>query len=317
LVDGPLDVELDREIDTSGVPPPSLTNSSAGPVSLDSVSRTSTIAHVRWLFKQIVTAYRWHVDLAQGAGHTAATSWIMGASELPGPSLEDLIQKVNTARYIMIGHMGSDIDHHHKDPVVDSFSKVPEATDFDSLVTLVGAMRDAFNSHNHSVGPHNYVGYTILSAPLMTVLRIRSQGLVDDGMMSLSGQVRTRYRDNLFGGGTRPFGDDRYGSASFDLRFRSLATRPSVASALARAGVQETDSGPIFESDAVQVFFTKPMYQVPLSSSNLSVTGGSILQKDASWSSPDVAVIRVSNMQAVSYTVTATGLTDPSGNPTL
>lgn len=316
-IDGPVDVELDREVDMSGSPPVVLSGPSGSPVAVESVSRTSTIAHVRWLFKQLVTAYRWHIDLAQGAGHAAAPTWIIGATELPGPSLEDLIQKANSVRETFIGHMGSDVDHNHKDPVVDVFSRTPEATDFDSLVTLVSAMRDAFNVHNHSVGPHNYIGFTIVSAPLMTVLRVQSRGMVDEGMMSLSGQARTRYRDNTFGGGTRPVGDDRYGSVSFDLQFRGLATRPSIASALARAGVQDTGSGPVFESDAIQVFFTKPMYQVPLSSSNLTVSGGSILQKDASWSAPDIAVVRVANMQAISYSVTSTGLTDPSGNPTI
>lgn len=316
-LDGPIELELDREIDVSGSLPVVVTGPSSVHVDVTSVSRFSTIAHTRWLFKQIVTAYRWHIDPAQGAGHTGPISWIMGSTELPGPSLDNLIEKANVARGYLIGHMSSDMEHHHKDPLVDRFQTVPEATNFDSLVNLVSSMKEAFNAHNRSVGPHDGQGYVIVSAPLMTVLRVNSRSVVDEGLMGLSGQVRTRYRDNSFGGGSRPAGDDRYGSVSFDLQFKGLATRPSVASAIARAGVQETSSGPVFESDAVQVFFTKPMHQIPLSPSNLTVSGGSIIQKDASWVAPDVAVIRVSNMQVVSYTITSSGLTDPSGNPTL
>lgn len=309
-----VDIESDRELDLSGSPNV-VVSGIAGRRTILSLSRTSTLEVLRWAVKQTMMSYVWHIS-SSGAQHQVqdTVNTIPGV-DYPGASLSEAIDAVNFLRSRLISHMADETFHFHKDPAIDAILKSPEATDFDSAVALMAALRDTYAVHSQAVGPHLEAGPRISSAPLLTVLRVGLDDMTDLSEMSVIGSLNSTYRDNLAGeSNPYPIGKNGLVPLTMDLRFIGLAVPPSIASAIPRIGLLDMDSGTSFVSDMVQVFFTKPMSESLLGPGDLSLTGPGVLQRSSTWILPDVMGVVVSNMRSASYTVTSSGLADSAGN---
>lgn len=309
-----VEIESDRELDLSGSPVVTVSGI-AGQRSILNLSCTSTLEVLRWAVKQTMMSYTWHIS-PSGAEHQVqdTVNFIPGV-DYPGASLSEAIDAVNFFRSRLVAHMADETFHFHRDPAVDAILKIPEATDFNSAVVLMGALRDAYAIHSQSVGPHLEAGPRVSSAPLWTVLRVELDDMTDLSEMSVTGSLNSTYRDNVAGGQSPyPAGKNGLVPLTMDLRFIGLAVPPSIASAVPRIGLLDTDSGTSFVSDMVHVFFTKSMSESLLGTGNLAVTGPGVLQRASSWILPDVMGIVVSNMGSASYTVTSSGLADSAGN---
>ncbi len=317
-VESPARFEFDREIDLSGSPLLEVLNPSGLQLPNFQIERTATISSVRWALKQLMTAYVWHISVSGAVHQNLDIVNLISGSDYPGPKLSTILTSINKIRSVLISHMGNSTVHYHRDPLVDQLTKVPPATDLDSVAALLGALRDIYVAHNLSVGPHLARGPRIVSAPIFNALEVTASNVVDGQTLTFNAQVHDIYRENLAGDLLpHPTGVDKTHSLTLSIPFVGIATAPYVASAVAKNGVRITNSGPVFESDSVQVFFSKPMFQVPLTPSNLSITGGVLLQQGAGWISDSVASVGVTNMRSLSYTVSASGLTDLAGNTIL
>ncbi len=289
----------------------------AGPDGLEiptELSLTSTMASVFWAHNNAVEAYRLHIAPG-GAGHQADDGVnVLIPSDYATLPLSSAIDSVNAFRLKLLAHVASNVFHYHADP---DTVRAPEATDEESLVALVADLQRVVASHNVRIGPHAWPGYRMVSAPLYDVLYSTVQRMVDGEDHTLRGLVRS---GNTFNGPpVSPAPSEpvrRFMDVALDLTFTGLAVRPSLASAIPNSGLAFMGEELRLEQDSVLVFFSKSMHMIPLGSSNVTLTGGAILQKETAWNSSMVASAAVIRMQSIPYSVTVSGLTDEAGNPT-
>lgn len=302
-----VEVRLDREIQLRS--PGLEVIGPSGPVRTDPTVVTSLQAAI-WAYNNAVTAFLWHV--ANLNIHQVHDPIIVNGADMATADVAYSIPVVNGFRERLSAHMSSGVYHYSPDYDLPS---VPDATDEESLIRLMVAIRDAVATHNVSVGPHSAQGYRIVSAPAHDIVVLRVPSMVAGAEHRIVGPAGDVYVDN---GVYRPEPVPptvRTHELRLDVPFTGLAQRPSLASALPKQGLTFSSDGFRLESDSVEVFFSKPMAMVALSSSNLQISGGSLIQGETAWTGPETASAAVQRMEAVSYTVSASGLTDEAGNP--
>lgn len=297
---------------------PDLTELNVGTVSVEAFLPTVTAS-----LNFLIVAFNYHISGSSGAVHAQSDLFNSVPAGVSSTDLGDVSDKANELKARMNSHVRNEQDpfHLHVDPrrVLS-----PDATDFPSLVRLLDEMRTVYVRHNHE-GPHLSPGIRVYNAGLFDVLRIETDEMVNGTEYVLRGRIRSSALQ-LPGNGelgqvsptgaVRFTGEVRFSDIDLDLDFTGCATSPAVASALPKSGLEVGETGElVFESDQVEVYFSKPMHQVALDSSNLPVTGGGILQKESDWIDGRTASVRVVNMDPIPYTVVAVGLTDRAGNP--
>ena len=276
----------------------------------------------------LIVAFNEHRTVTgSSAGHQIQDNdnLISAGSGAQTATVENASAAANNFKTSLNRHVTNDGEayHIHADPRV---VVAPDADDIESLTLLVRDIRDKFLDHNQN-GPHQRPGHIAYNASLYDVLRIEVEGMVDRETYSVEGSVRhsflflpapgelgTEYPFQT-GTTTRFVGERKFSDLDLDEEFTAVATRPSLASALSKSGLFLRDDGVRLESDSAEIYFSKPMRQVPLDATNLALAGGSTLQKEASWVDETRASVRVVNMTAIPHTLTAVGLTDSSGNP--
>ena len=295
----------------------------------EAIHVTSTLPDMQRALKHIMNAYRWHISGSPGAGHQIKdTSNLVSPGDTPTlPTLESLITSANGFKVILINHMtnASGEWHWHPDPNV---VRTADATDFDTVYTLVDDLIRSYLRHNAGSqhdgrAPHWNPGFRVFNVPHITVLKVEVPTMLDGVIHEVFGNIRGTYYENHIEGEigvpaapqpNRFLGGRRFHDLSLSVPFMGVSTRPSLSSAISKSGLILRDEGIRFESDTVEVFFSKPMRQVGLNSSNLTLSGGSTLQKESSWTDETRVAIQVVNMTAVPHSLTASGLTDEAGN---
>ena len=265
-----------------------------------------------WALNNLIFAYSIHIDPSNGAGHlsqdTINTISSLDYAELP---ISNIIDLANSFRVKMTNHITSIVFHYQLDEDIVITSP---ASDLKSLIKLIGDLQRVLIIHNSKLGVHSFAGRRAISAPLYDFLECNLDYMVDGETHQIEGTIQHYYTDN-----DTLIDPNKITSYLNPIilahEFDGLAILPSLSSAIPKNGLVIDEGGVQFESDEVEIYFSKPMRQIPLDISNLTISGGSILQKEASWTNDSVVSIRVSNMESVSYTVTATGLTDMAGNP--
>jgi len=323
FTDDRVEVRLSGEV---VVPSPSAVSATgpSGPVDIDPVRVTATLRNVASNLNFLTVAFNSHVG-GVDAGHEQADTYNNVVFGVFSPDLQDVIVQANIVKDVINAHVGNlqAPFHLHADPRTVT---APDATDMPSLVALVAQMRDVYVRHNQE-GPHLRPGYRVYNSGMFDILVVPTRAMVDGSAYSLGGTIRSRYLSIPGNGeigvlypyqsGTtlRYLGDEGMSQTDLSTSFTGIASRPSLASALPKSGLEFGDDGELrFESDQVEVYFSKPMARVPLDSSNLPISGGTLLQKEADWMDPRTASVRVISMEAIPYTVVAVGLTDEAGN---
>lgn len=309
------------------VPSPSAVSVSgpSGAIDIDPTRVTASLRSVASNLNFLTVAFNSHIG-GVDAGHEQTDIYNNVIFGVFSPDLQDVIVQANVVKAAINAHVGNlqAPFHLHTDPRTVT---APDATDLPSLVTLVDQMRTVYLRHNQE-GPHLRPGYRVYNSGMLDTLVVPIRKMVDEVPYSLGGTVRSRYL-SIPGNGeigvSYPFqsvttlrylGDAGLSGVDLSVPFMGMASRPSLASALPKSGLEFGDDGDLhFESDQVEVYFSKPMAMVPLDSSNLPVTGGSLLQKESDWIDPRTASVRVVSMESIPYAVVAIGLTDESGNP--
>ena len=255
-----------------------------------------------WALNNLIFAYSIHVG-SNGAGHlfldNTNTISSLDYAELPEANILNL---ANSFRVKLNNHIASTQYHYQYD---DESPSVSPAVDLESLVDLLNNLRHVFMTHNSKLGVHSFVGPKLVSAILYDLLECNLSFMINEKIQIINGLIHSCYIDDEI---------NYLNSIILSYQFIGLATHPFVSSAIPKSGLVINDIGIQFESDEVEVYFSKPMRQIPLDTSNLIISGGSILQKESSWINNSAASIRVSNMEAISYTITAINLTDIAGN---
>lgn len=319
---GHVEVRLTGDISVPSQDSVSVVDPDSETVGLGPASVRSTLATLAFNVNFLSVAFNRHRSGAS-AGHEQEDTFNLIASGVDTPDLQSIMDKANELKNRLNQHVRNDQApfHLHPDPRTVT---APDADDLLSLVRLLEDVRSTYLRHNQE-GPHLYPGYVIYNSGLHDVLHVQTDGMVDGAEHELVGRVRSVARQIPGNGeiGTpypgdklRYVGEEILSTVDFNLAFSAVSPVPAIASALPKSGLEFDNDGSLrFESDQVEVYFSRPMARVSLNQTNLPVTGGSILQKESDWVNDRVASIRVVNMDAISYTVAAVGLTDRVGNP--
>ncbi len=273
----------------------------------------ATLPTVLWAYNNALEAYRQHI-FPGAAGHQVDDDVnIVTNSDYAFLPLSSSIASANDVRQKVMAHMASAIYHYHADPTAVT---APPATDLESFVALVADLAQVLASHLVRVGPHAFAGYRMVSAPVYDVVRL-STPLMRDGSPSRAAGTLSDF--HVYNGlpvvPAPSVPAARSHLVVLDVPFRAMAVRPSLASALPQSGLSfDPVRGPKLEADAVQAFFSKPMREVPVTPSNLSLSGGSIQFIGSGWVSPVLASVAVTKMEHISYSVVASDMTDVAGN---
>lgn len=318
---------FDREVSIPDYSSVSVQNSAFGPLPVVHAVAASTPADATWFYNSLVYAYSKHLSpTPTGAGHLGVENqyFVSPADYVVTTDLATLLSKANILRMKLNGHL-KNVNVHTN---VGGAVAAPDAFDMPSLVRLLAEMRDVFNAHNESgdfpsatavpkrAGRHNTPGQKFLVAKLISTFSFGVDGMLDGAPHRLRADILDSKWDLLF---SRPTAD----TVQLDTEFQGYAKRPSVASALPRPGLvfHEDREGKTFfsfESDSVEVYFSKRMHRTELNGgtgSTISITGGSLVTKGADWVDDRVVSVRVVGMEQVTYSLTASGLVDASGNP--
>lgn len=281
---------------------------------------SANVPMVWWALTDLMNAYTMHLDMAYGGGHYAPD----GVHSL-GPwdfiNVLDLPTIINVANYVAIrmnGHITDMRFHFDQDNVV---STAAQATDMESLLTLLSDMQFVLWHHNNSAsgvysisppprfpGVHAYCGQNLMSASLTDLMRIEFPGFADGAEYIVDAQMTYSWFDSSSVSLKR---ENRFHTS---MSFSGLALRPSLASALPRPGYDASRPNRLL-SDAVEFFFSRPMLNSGLGASNFSVVGGTMLIGDVSWTGARSVAMRVSRMETIPYAINAINLYDSAGNP--
>lgn len=318
-------VVYDKEIDIPELATVVVRNG-MGSLPIDGVTVLSSLPEAVWFYNSLVFCYSQHIGTQpQGAGHIGPESqfFVISTDYAVTTSLSEVISCANNFKIKYNGHVRNLSAHTNRDATI----RAADATDFSSLIALLADMRASFVSHNGSgdsanptglaptsPGHHTFPGLRFLATPLFTQLRVSFRNPLDLAAHTVSFDGMT-----VVQGATGP----REAPFRSSVLFTAVASRPSLASVLPRSGLtlREDREGKTyynFESDSLEVYFSKRMHRVALNGgtgSSISVTGGPIILKGADWVDERTASVRVTQMEQIPYTLTASGLVDLAGNP--
>lgn len=320
---------FDREVSIPDYSTVSVQSSAQGAVPVVRAAATSTLPDATWFLNSLIYAYSKHLSpVPVGAGHIGVENqyFVSPADYVVTTDLPTLCSKANIVRMKLNGHF-KNVNVHTN---VGGAISAPDAFDMPSLVRLLSEMRDAFNAHNESgdfpsalavprrAGRHNTPGQKFLVAKLISAFAFGVDGMLDGAQHTLKADVLDSKWDLLY---ARPTSD----LVRFETQFRGYARRPAVAAAVPRPGLvfHEDREGRTFfsfESDSIEVYFSKRMHRTELNGgtgSTISISGGTLVTKGADWVDERVANVRVIGMEQVTYTLSASGLVDASGNPVI
>lgn len=328
VVDREVRYSFDKEVFVSDPSSISVRTGELGPVETRLIP-TSTVPDAVWFLNSLIFSYMKHISPAPvGAGHVSPESqfFVVPSDYVTTTDLPTILYRANILKIKFNGHVRNQAVHTNLDEKVTA----PDATDFPSLVRLLSALRDSFSMHNSSgdspnasgVAPRLFPGHHVTPGQLFLVTKLFStlafgfDGLLDGAVHFVAVRAEDMKWDSL---------QSRQVSSPVPVNtsFVALGTYPYVASALPRPGLvfHEDREGRFFysfESDSIEVYFSKRMHKTELNGgtgSTIDISGGSLILKGADWMDDRVASVRVVNMEKISYTLNATGLVDRAGNP--
>ena len=275
-----------------------------GSTATSSVQVVPSIQALVTCLNDLMQSYNQHITTPYGAGHLVpdTVNYFLPV-DFPLATLAAGIAAVNRFRDIYYYHASSRVFHHYPDP---DLVQSPYATDLPSALALAQELIQSFVAHNVNVGVHNIAGAQLFSSKIVDTLSI-GLGMLQGTSYTLS--IQSQYLFTDVGENSVPM---RFTSS---IPFSGVATPPYVASAIPRPGLQETNTGLRFESDAVLVFFSKPIRPAVLTPTDIVITGPTtIVTQGYQWENNRLLSIGVINMATAQYALDIFGVQDLFGN---
>ena len=275
-----------------------------GQIPIQSPSVISSAQALVLMITDLMQSYNQHITTPYGAGHIVPDliNYFLPI-EFPIATIASGITAVNRFRDLYLDHASSIVYHNYADP---SLVETPYATDLPSAIALAQLLMQSFTNHNMNVGVHNFAGIPLFSSKLYDTLSI-NLGMINGVTYNASANSQYSYID--VGEGSSPY---RF---SFSSSFTGLARSPYVASAIPKSGLVSDGTEVKLEQDAVVVFFSKPIQQVDLSPSDISIVGPTnMLIQGFEWVNDRVLSIGVINMATAQYSLDIFGVQDKQGN---
>ncbi len=315
LPDTSISIKFDREI---SLPTTEILDSSQISVGVTTSSISASIASLMWALNNLIFAYSKHIE-PSNAGHAVVdTANLVIPGDFASANFLVILNSANSFKDKLNSHMSSNVFHFDRDLGI---SDIPNATDHDSLVSLIHKLRDEFLRHNLSgsflspisgiipkyPGHHTYPGPRVFSAKLFDKLTVgydRMQSAAQTLLVNIMDVIHDNFGDS-----------DVTHSTTFEEVFTGLVHKPYMASIMPEGSLYTSVNGPVFRSNNLHVFFSKRMFLTELSSSNFIITGPGVMMTNFSWLNDQVVSIVVVNTSSAVYTLEASGLFDQAGNP--
>jgi hypothetical protein len=281
-----------------------------GPTNIELSSQhslSSSFPFVLWAYNNAVEAFNRHIVFT-GHQQPDYVNTVIPTDYAVLP-LSGILDSINSIRAKIINHMSNSLFHYFADM---DLIRYPIATDMVSFIALVSDIQRVLSAHTQRVGPHSVATPKIISAPLFNRYQSNLADVKDGTQYNIVGNLRSHYEWN--GLQFPVIKHDTISNVPVNINMTGIAIRPSLASAVPKSGVVFENNELKLEPDSVDIFFSKSMHKVPLTSSNIQLTGGDLQQKDSKWTSDSAASVVVAKMQIMTYNVTIVGLTDVAGN---
>lgn len=273
------------------------------------ISATASLQALVIAITDLMDSYLLHINSAVGADHILTDSVdIIQSGELPGPNLPSAIAAINRFRDVFYAHASSTTYHYFADPN-SLFILAPYATDYSSALNLTQQLVSLFIQHNANMGIHISAGAQVYSSKLLDSVSVVLPGMQDSSIYTLRCTTQRTFIDVAL------TDIPPQGVFSFTAPFTGVADPLFVASAIPKTAVTDTDNGVRFEDDSIIIFFSKPVQRVPVSGSNLEISGpGNLLTKQTVWSDDRVLNVGVIGMMQSQYSLDVVGIQDEFGN---
>lgn len=262
------------------------------------VSLNSSPQAVFWALQEALVQYDNHRLYQSHVGADLVNTIVIGDM----PNISTIIDSVNILLTKFNTHRLEKKYHGLSDPF---YLNAAPATDLETARLLLHKIRVAINEHTKNAGLHLGASQTWITSPLNDVLEITTNGYkINSGyrtVVPLSKKIE-------YPGNSTP---SYVIQSESRIDFTGVGRNPSVAAVTAYDAISAYNMTPGFTSDNVIAFFDKPMKQVNLDA--LCVVGG-LIEKDKRWVSDFSLQINVSNMNATTYSLDTSGLSDISGN---
>lgn len=313
--DRSISIKFDREI---SLPTTEILDSSQISVGVTTSSISTSIASLMWALNDLIFAYSKHIE-PPNVGHAVVdTTNLVVTGDFASANFLVILNSANSFKNKLNSHMSSSVFHFDQDLGISGIS---DATDYDSLVSLMHKLRDEFLRHNLSgsflspisgvipmhPGHHTYPGPRVFSAKLFDKLTVeydRMQSASQTLLVNIMDVTHDNFSDS-----------DITHSTTFEEVFTGLVHKPYMASIMPEGSLYTSINGPVFRSNNLHVFFSKRMSLTELSSSSFIIVGPGVMMTNYSWLNDRVVSIVVVNTSAAVYTLEASGLFDQAGNP--
>ena len=294
---GMVALTFDKEMSIPKLQDISITTSAGSPVRLRDVRLYSTVRTLENFTRCLVDSHNRHLN---STPHRVLDILDVVAT-FPSTSFAQIILSLNAVRSAFNAHVTS-TDYHEGYPAADAV-KSPAATDMDSAVALAAELSESIRRHNLDGSHHTDPGADTLLWKLFDVLLIEYDEVVDGTSCTIKAHLARRLRADHGANQVIPF--------QTTAHFVTASRRPRISASIPRSAVE---SG-ILGRDTVDIFFSKPMRNVPIDSSNFTVTGPSgLVISDARWTGDQTASIDVTGMISASYSMSMSGISDKPGN---
>lgn len=223
------------------------------------------------------------------------------------PFVSTNIAAANALKSVLNNHVQSITYHFIAD--TENLITTPDATDFESLQTLMKSILDSYLSHVVSTSAHKSVSLQSLASGLTDTIEVQFESPKDAEIYTNNLRALTKIIDNANG-------RNIFHNVDPQSSFIGISSTPQIASAFTEIGLQPTyEEGKFLAPDWIQGFVSKPMRQQELLPSNVAIPG--VIIKRLMWINERVIGVSVTDMSSISYNITVTGLFDTTGNPIL
>jgi hypothetical protein len=236
----------------------------------------------------------------------SVTDTVNFLTSLDLPTVDTLIDSANILREKFYAHITSPTYHGASDI---SIPVVPAASNLLTAKQLTKNISRFLNIHGSNGSLHQGDIKIWSSVPTDDVIVLNYMGCKDGNLYDVSLDLnQSFFEPNIYGF----YSTEKLVSSSFI----GVADSPSLASALPIPAVSLYRNNPGYTTDAVEIFFNKPM-DITSDLSSIIISGGPIIIKGKTWTSDFSAEINVASMSGIPYTISATGLLDKFGNQVL
>ena len=286
------------------------------PINVTNISIETSVYSIQALIEELMQVFRTHLSESGISPSGQILVHILtdtldnfNDSNIPSMSEESIVTAVNFLKSVYNRHVANADGIYHVFQASADTIYEPDAVDFKSASVVAVALSRALFAHRNNLSSHYAKGPRLQFSKLFDTIVFHYDGLIDGSEYTITADLKVLSNDPY----SRPSPTTRRISASF----LGVSDPPFIASASPEPGAGRGSPKEKLVKDQLDVFFSKPMREEPVTLAQLSFTGPpGLLVGESYWSNPRVLRVQVRGMKDfVTYGLDIGGLSDLFGNP--